>query len=314
MNASPPTARSPAHGNGDPSQSSPTLVCIGNITIDETVHPDGTHREALGGDAIFAALAARHAGGSAEWLAPLGRDFPDALLAQLEQAGLDHAELPRRDLESVRNVITYDADGGRVWDLVTGRGHFDWMSVYPADVPDRYLGAAGLLVLAMSAPSQIALTPWLRAKSDAIVYLDLEEDGVPGNEVAFREMVGHCDVFLPSEIEATRLTGCSDPLQAARELSALGPSTVVIKRAERGCLVLERGVATEVLTTPIKPVDPTGAGDAFCGALAATHLRTGEIIEAARAGARAAQLAISGYGVEALLQDAIQRRDSELSQ
>jgi ribokinase len=285
-------------------------VCIGNITIDETVHPDGTRREALGGDAIFGVLAARHAGGRAEWLAPVGRDFPEALQSQLESAGLEQVDLPRRNRESVRNVITYDAGGGRTWNLVTGREHFDWMSVYPHDVPARYLDAAGLLVLAMSAPSQIALTPWLRANSDAIIYLDLEEDGVPGNEAAFREMIGHCDVFLPSEIEAFRLTGLSDPEQAARQLSAWGPETVVIKRAERGCLVLERGVLTEVPTTPVEPVDPTGAGDAFCGAFAAVHLRTGDVVQAARAGARTAQMAISGYGVEALLEDAIQRRDA----
>jgi sugar/nucleoside kinase (ribokinase family) len=285
-------------------------VCIGNVTIDESVQPDGLRREALGGDAIFAVLAARYAGGRANWLAPLGSDFPDALLERMERAGLGRGSLSRRELPSVRNVITYDEGGGRHWDLVTGREHFDWMSIYPADVPDRCLVAGGCLVLGMSVPSQVALTPWLRANSDATIYLDLEEDGIPGNEEALRGIVGSCDVFLPSEIEAFRLTGATDAEAAARDLSALGASTVVIKRAERGCLVIDHGRVTEVPTDAVRPVDPTGAGDAFCGAFAATHLRSGDPVDAARVAAGAARLAIGGYGVEALLDEAIERLEN----
>ena len=271
---------------------------------------DGSRREALGGDAIFGVLGARHAGGRAEWLAPLGRDFPTALLERMRRAGLGRGSLPPRDLPSVRNVITYDAAGGRSWELVAGRDHFDRMSVYPQDVPDGCLSVAGCLVLAMAVPSQLALTPWLRAHSDATIYLDLEEDGVPGNEVALRGLLGSCDVFLPSEIEALRLAGTADLEVAARELSALGPETVVIKRAEQGCLVLHRGRLTEVPTCAVEPVDPTGAGDAFCGAFAAVHLRSGDPVEAARVASVTARLAISGYGVEALLEAAIDREES----
>jgi sugar/nucleoside kinase (ribokinase family) len=285
------------------------LACIGNVTIDVSVQPDGTRREALGGDAIFAVLAARHVGGRANWLAPLGRDFPDALFERLERAGIGQRRPLRRDLESVRNVITYDAAGGRHWDLVTGRDHFDRMSVYPADVPDGVLTASGCLVLAMSVPSQLALMPWLRAHTSATIYLDLEEDGIPGNEESLRGLLSSCDVFLPSEIEALRLTGASDVVAAAKELSSLGPATVVVKRAERGCLILHAGGLTEVPTDPVHPVDPTGAGDAFCGAFAATHLRNGDPIEAARVAAGVARLAIGGHGVEALLDEAIERRE-----
>jgi sugar/nucleoside kinase (ribokinase family) len=288
----------------------PGLLCIGNVTIDESVQPEGVRREALGGDAIFAVLAARHVGGRADWLAPLGFDFPEPLLDRLREAQLGDGGLPRRELPSVRNVITYDDGGGRIWDLVTGRDHFDRMSVYPEDMPPEVLATPGMLVLAMSLPSQLALTPWLRANTDAMIYLDLEEDGVLGNEAALREMVGSCHVFLPSEIEATRLTGATSIEDAARKLAGLGPDTIVIKRAERGALVLAGDVVTEVPTEPVDPVDPTGAGDAFCGAFAAAHLSSGDPVEAARIGAIAARVALSGYGVEALLNGAIERERS----
>jgi ribokinase len=284
------------------------LVCIGNITVDEAVQPDGSRREALGGDAIFGVLAARRAGGDADWLAPIGTDLPDGLLSRLRAAGLDPDVLPQRELPTVRNVITYDAAGGRHWDLITGEDHFDQMSVYPTDVPASSLASDGLLVLAMSVRSQLALIPWLRANSRAAIYLDFEEDGIAGNETALLRLVGSCDVFLPSEIEATQLTGTDDLEVAARQFAGLGPSCIVIKRAEQGCLVFANGVLTEVPTVAVTPVDPTGAGDAFCGAFAAAHLATGDAVAAAGVAAQVATFAISGYGVEALLADAVERR------
>jgi sugar/nucleoside kinase (ribokinase family) len=290
----------------------PALVCIGNITVDESVQADGRRREALGGDAIFAVLAARSVStrGSVEWFAPIGNDFPVALRAQLRSAGLGLEHLPARDLPTVRNVITYADDGGRTWDLVTGREHFDLMSVYPRDIPESYLEADGLLVLAMSLPSELSLTPWLRAQSEAVIYLDLEEDGVPGHEAEILDLIASSDVFLPSEIEARMLSGTSDLVAAARSFSALGPPCVVIKQAERGCLVLDHGLVTEVPTEPVVPVDPTGAGDAFCGAFAAAHLEHGDVLVAAGMAAQAARMAIGGYGVEALLADAVARTET----
>ena len=80
----------------------------------------------------------------------------------------------------------------------------------------------------------------------------------------------------------------SDLNAAAATFLALGPTAVVIKLAEAGCLVAtrEHPEPTGVPTDVIEPVDSTGAGDAFCGAFAAEHLRSGDVYAAARAGAR----------------------------
>jgi ribokinase len=48
-------------------------------------------------------------------------------------------------------------------------------------------------------------------------------------------------------------------------------------------------------------VDSTGAGDAFCGAFAAEHLRSGDVYAAAAAGAAAARIAVDAPGVSGLL-------------
>jgi sugar/nucleoside kinase (ribokinase family) len=281
----------------------PSLVCIGNLTVDEAVSPNGLRVESVGGDALFAALGALLAGGAPRVLAPLGADAPEALRSALRVAGTDPEQLPRRDAGTVRNVIRYAADGGRVWDLLLGEAHFEELSVRPADVPAAALAADGLLLSAMALGAQLELAAWLRPRTAATIYFDPQEDYVAGNEAALMAAVAACDVFLPSEVEAVALAGTHDLAVAIASFLAAGPSVVVMKRAEAGCLVATREAPDPVVVPAdaVVPIDSTGAGDAFCGAFAAEHLRSGDPVGAARVGAAAARVAISGSGIDALL-------------
>lgn len=282
----------------------PRLVCVGNLTIDETVASSGDRVESVGGDALFAALAARLVGGDPQVLAPLGADAPEALLAALRSAGTDWALLPRRAEETVRNVIRYAADGTRVWDLIRGEAHFESLSIQVADIPPAALGADGFLLSAMALRAQVDLAAWLRPRTAATLYFDPQEDYIVGNERLLLETVSACDVFLPSEVEALALAGTGDIEAAIGLFLDAGPSVVVVKRAEAGCLVATREAPGPVVVPAdaVVPVDSTGAGDAFCGAFAAEHLRSRDPISAARAGTAAARVAVSGNGIEALLE------------
>jgi ribokinase len=226
-----------------------------------------------------------------------------ALLAAIRSAGTDPTALPRRDLPTVRNVVRYDEAGGRVWDLVLGDAHFEELSVHPADVSDAVLAAPGLLLCGMALHAQLELSAWLRARTPATVYFDPQEDYIAGHEAALLDAVRACDVFLPSEIEAIALAGTAELNAAAATFLGLGPQVVVIKLAAAGCLVAtsERPEPTVVSADVVEPVDSTGAGDAFCGAFAAEHLRSGDPYAAAAAGAAAARIAVGAPGISGLL-------------
>jgi ribokinase len=287
-----------------------TLVCVGNLTIDQAVHDGVVSEPAMGGDAAYAALAALLTadGGDAprrdlrvSMLAPVGADLPNDVLSDLRAAGVDVDDLPRRDLPTVRNTVAYEPDGSRVWTMHNTDAEFDALSVYPADVPESALAAAGIVLSAMSLESQLALTPWLRENTGALLYLDLQEDYLDDNREALLDIVARVDVFLPSEVEAVALAETTDLVAAARFFSSLGPEVVVIKRAARGSLVLAAGVVTVVEADAVDAVDSTGAGDAFCGGFAAHHVIHGDAVEAARAGSRSARVAISDFGIAGLL-------------
>jgi len=288
-----------------------SLLCIGNLTADEAIQPDGSRSLEWAGDALYAALAARAHLDRVTWLAPIGADFPQALLDDLERSGVVAADPPRRDLPTVRNVVTYREDGTRQWELVHGEDHFDAMSVHGEDVAPALLGADGVLVSAMSLRAQSTLVPWLRRSTAATIYLDLQEDFLVGNEETWLAVIGCCDVFLPSEVEAVALTGTSDLHRAIAIFRELGPQTVVIKRAELGSLVSTEGShdAVEVPVERVTPTDSTGAGDAFCGAFAAVHAAGGDAVQAARAGSAAARVAIGAPGIRGLLDAALAGRE-----
>lgn len=280
-----------------------TLCCVGNLTIDAAVAPDGTAVESVGGDALYAALAARLVGGRPRVLAPIGPDATPALVDAIRAAGSDPGRLPRRTEPTVRNVVRYDNAGGRTWELVHGEENFEVLSVHPGDVDDDALRADGILLSAMALRPQIELAAWLRPRSAAVVYFDPQEDYIAGNEDAVRAAVAGCDVFLPSEVEAHALAGTTDLARACRDFLALGPRAVVITLAENGCCVATVDAPDPVFLPAdrVEPVDSTGAGDAFAGAFAAVHLRTGDPFAAARAGAQAARVAVSGHGIDGLL-------------
>lgn len=154
----------------------------------------------------------------------------------------------------------------------------------------------------MALAAQLALAGWLRQHTSATIFFDPQEDYIAGNEAALCDAVRACDVFLPSEIEAAALAGTADLGAAAQFFLDLGPHTVVIKRAEAGCLVATRGAPTiELAADVVEAIDSTGAGDAFCGAFAASYLRGNDAGAAARAGMAAARLAVTGNGIESLL-------------
>lgn len=280
----------------------PRLVCLGNLTLDDIVLPDGRERPGcIGGDALYAALAARRMEPATEMVAPIGLDLPAEIWARITKAGLSTAGLPRRSLPTLRNRVVYAANGDRKWTLYASEEEFDILSPAPQDIPPFFRSADAYLILAMTLSAQIALAEHLRATSGALIALDPQEDYIRENEDDLRRLIALTDLFLPSAEEARQLLGSDDWSRAARVFGEWGPSVVVIKLGPEGCLVYDRATGREFRHPAVAAhvVDETGAGDCFCGAFVAALLADRDDLEgAARAGAQAAALAISGYGVD----------------
>ena len=110
------------------------------------------------------------------------------------------------------------------------------------------------------------------------------------------ELIGLRPILLPNEHEAEALTGESDPRLAGRLLAGRTGSPVVITLGARGAVIVTTDDAEMIQAPYVDAVDTTGAGDTFCGALAAEMALGTPLVEAARVAVRAASLSVTARG------------------
>lgn len=120
------------------------------------------------------------------------------------------------------------------------------------------LGAPGLAIL--KAAGQLA------RETGAILSFDPSSVGVINRIGAAELLAALCRagaaLLLPNSAEATALSGQPDPIQAARALVRSVPWVVVSLGPEGACWARPGGGGA-VATQPARPLDTTGAGDAF---------------------------------------------------
>ena len=126
------------------------------------------------------------------------------------------------------------------------------------------------------------------------------------------ELLSKVDGLVLNDGEARLLTGKRNPFTAGRMILDLGPSFVVIKKGEHGCVLVHReGVAALPAYPCEMVVDPTGAGDSFAGGmmghLAAAHSKDQRVTMPAVQQALAHGTVIASFTIESFSLDRLAR-------
>ncbi len=114
---------------------------------------------------------------------------------------------------------------------------------------------------------------------------------------SIEELTLHADAAISEEERGDCPEG--HVFEAARRLLSYGLSGVGVKMGARGMRLLLDGEQDwrHIPTYPAKVVDPTGAGDAFCGGFLVGMARTGDPVRACLHGAVSASFIIEEFGV-----------------
>jgi sugar/nucleoside kinase (ribokinase family) len=291
------------------------ILVVGSLAYDDVKTPYDSRREVLGGAASYFSLAACLYA-PVRLMGVVGDDFRASDLERLQAKGVDLAGVEHAKGRSFRWLGKYDHDLAAAETINTDLGVFgDWEpTVPPAFVDSEFVFLAnilpeiqGRLLDQVRAPRAVALDTmnyWIERRRDALAAV-----------------MARVDIVTVNEAEARQFCNTHNVLKAARQILALGPRAVVIKRAEYGAFLLTND---RVFWTPAYPLeevrDPTGAGDAFAGGLLGHLAQAGKVDDrtlcrAVLHGAVCASFAVEEFsvdGIERADQNTVERRVGEL--
>ena len=299
----------------------PDLILLGQVTVDHVVPArPGVWREQLGGNVLYAAAGARL------WIEPerlgvvtrVGEGCPFEPRTHLARAGIAHVVVAATGREQLVEWFLYEEDGSRrslprnrALREAGGEGagatadylaHLAAQSPSAADVPSEWLpvGAVHLAPQVLARHEENLRTFASRAD---FVSVDPSPHYSTGRSVeAIARALAPATALLPSELEVAHLVGDDGWPRLAERLAASGFPEVVVKRGASGAILCERGShPVEVPAKRVEVRDPTGAGDAFCGAYAACRVEGLPPAEAARRATVAASLVVECEGADAAL-------------
>lgn len=247
-----------------------------------------------GGNALFAARGAHVWEDAVGVAARIGPDFPAQQRRDLHSLGLELAlvEVPTR---TIHNWALYESNDIRKFVLWNGSGtHLD-QSLRAEELPSL-AGAEACHIAPMPLSIQVELVQAVRPLV-RVVTLDPHEEHIAGNEDVLVDLLPSLTLFLPSRSEAERLFGRDDPEAAAVAFVEAGATIAAVKLGEEGSVVTIGGGRTvHVPAVEMDAVDPTGAGDGYCGGFTAAYTQGNNAVVAACYGTVSASLICEARG------------------
>lgn len=238
------------------------VLVVGSVAFDSVETPFGQVDEALGGSALYFSNAASYFAG-VDLVAVVGDDFPDEPIESLKQRGVDTSGLYRESGETFRWKGRYGYDLNEPDTLDTQLNVFG--NFHP-DLPEDYCDAS--FVFLANIDPELQLEVLEQVHDPKFVALDTMNFWIDKKRDALVDALGHIDMLVINEMEARQLADEANIVQAAREIRAMGPNMVSIKRGEYGALLFLPDAIFFAPAYPLEEVyDPTGAGDTFAGGM-----------------------------------------------
>jgi len=314
--------------NLSPLPAAPRFLLAGEFRRDFIIPPAGQPcLDIPGGNLLYAAAGLHIWEGNIGLIARVGKDYPQQWLESLDRWGFD-----RRGIQAVseavdsRRFMAYADSNTRSSDNpvtqfamrgisfpkalldynpspspMNSRIRLQTLTIRQTDIPTDYLEASAAHLCPLDYLSQNLLPSLLRQGHISTITLDPSPgymsptfwDDIPA-------IVAGTTAFLTSEEKVRNLfQGRSSNLwEMAETLVSYGCEMVVIKRGEYGQFLYD-GASHNRWMIPAyaaRLINPTGAGDAFCGGFLAGFRRTYDPLQAVLHGNISASFVVEGNG------------------
>jgi len=258
-----------------------------------------SHATAPGGKGANQAVAAARAGGEVVMVGCVGRDaFGDELLEIVSAEDVDTTLIEPVDAPTGIAVVAVADDGENQIFVSSGA------NMHPTQdmVTDELLADTSTLLLQMETPLREVFTLAPRAKGAGLRVI---LNAAPAGPI----MPETIDILIVNEGEALEVAGElglaeRDPEAIARRLAHDHGLTTIVTLGAKGAIAIRPDACWRIGSLEITPVDTVGAGDAFCGTLAAGLDNGLDLPDALRCAAVAGSLACLEHGAMPALPDA----------
>lgn len=250
------------------------LLIVGSVALDTVETPLGKQEACLGGSAVYASVAASFFA-PVRLVAVVGRDFPPEHVDFLRTRGVDLEGLQVAEGKTFRWSGFYDYDLNQAHSLSTELNVFEHFRPH---LPEAYRNVPYVFLANIDPDLQLDVLAQVR--DPRLVVCDTMNFWISGKPDRLREVLRRADIVFMNDAEARQFCGTFSLLAAAREILALGPKAVIIKKGEHGALLFTpSGHFSAPSYLLERVVDPTGAGDSFAGGFIGYLAYTGDLSE-----------------------------------
>ena len=255
-------------------RSSDKIVIVGTIGIDDIDGPYGKAERVLGGSAFFATTAAAKLA-PASLIAVVGGDLTEEQWNNLSANKDENIDLSGvqvvKDGSTFRWGCIYRDDINRRDTTFTELGVLE---AFDPVVPENLKGASSVLLANVVPAVQLRLLDQLTAPK--FVVLDTMNFWISGMRDELEKVIARSNAMILNDDEARQLTGKLNLVTALKDIRAMGPDVVIIKKGEHGAMMSAYDDIFSIPGLPIEQVkDPTGAGDCFAGGFVGYLQRAG---------------------------------------
>lgn len=237
-----------------------SILVVGSIGYDTISTPAGQRRDILGGSAnYFSAAASIYA--PVRVVGVVGEDYRSDDRRWLESRNVDLRGLQQVPGKTFAWEGRYEKDMNEAITLAT---HLNVFENFQPVIPEPYRTSEFVFLANIDPILQLQVLE--QVKSPKLVGADTMNYWIQSKRADVLRVLERIDVLLINEMELRQLTGTWNTVKAVREVQAMGPKAVVIKRGEYGFFMFCDNRFFVLPAYPVENVvDPTGAGDTFAG-------------------------------------------------
>jgi len=294
-----------------------SLLTVGSVAFDALETPFGKTDKIIGGAATYITLSASYFTKENNLVAVVGDDFPQSMIDDLNQRGINTDGLEIRVGEK-----TFFWSGKYHNDMNTRdtvEVHLNVMENFDPKIPESYQDCT-YLMLGNTAPAIQQMVIERLAKRPKLIVLDTMNLWIEIANPDLMTLLKLVDVLVVNDEEARQLTREYSLVKAAAKIKTMGPKTVIIKKGEHGALLFNEDQIFFAPALPLEEVfDPTGAGDTFAGGFIGYLAQTDDISfdnmkRAIIYGSAMASFCVEKFGAERIMnltQEEIKERVNE---